>query len=98
MTIGDDDKGRPVDDALTLRTLFGGLPAEGVEKLAPISSEIIAAMSKQYGSAPVGSDEFEHIDLKGFLLERPELCFRLAIALSELYSDTVRSIGRHVYR
>lgn len=98
MQLGDDDKDRPVDDALTLRTLFGGLPAEGAEKLGPIRSEIIAAMSKEHGSATVGSDEFEHIDLKGFLLERPELCFRLAIALSVLYSDTVRSIGRHVYR
>ncbi|MEQ1922453.1 MAG: hypothetical protein ABL952_08080 [Pyrinomonadaceae bacterium] len=98
MQLGDDDKGRPVDEALTLRTLFGGLPAEGLEKLGSIRSEIIAAMSKQYGSATGGSDEFEHIDLKGFLLERPELCFRLATAFSELYSDTVRSIGRHVYR
>lgn len=95
MQLGDDDKGRPVDEALTLRTLFGDLPAEGFEKLGPIRSEIIAAMSKEHGSETVGSAEFEQIDLKSFFLERPELCFRLAIALSELYSDAVRSIGRH---
>ena len=94
MQLGDDDKGRPVDGALTLRWLISRIPAEGIEKLSPIRSEIIAAMSKDLGAAP--TDELENIDLKGFLLEHPELCFRLAVALSVLYSDTVRNIGQHI--
>lgn len=96
MQLGDDDKGRPVGGAVTLRSLFGGLPADGVEKLGPIRSEIVAALSKTQGAVLIGSDEFENIDLKGLLLERPDLCFRLATALSILYSDSVRNIGRHI--
>ena len=96
MQLGDDDKGRPVGGALTLRSLFGGLPAEGLEKLGPIRSEIVAALSKSQGTVPSGSAEFEDTDLKDLLLERPDLCFRLATALSVLYSDSVRNIGRHI--
>ncbi|MBP7416404.1 MAG: hypothetical protein KA831_07105 [Pyrinomonadaceae bacterium] len=96
MQLGDDDKGRPVGGAVTLRSLFSGLPAEGVEELGPIRSEIVAVLSKNQGTVPIESDEFENIDLKGLLLERPDLCFRLATALSILYIDSVRNIGRHI--
>ena len=96
MQLGDDDKGRPVGGALTLRSLFGVLAAESLEKLGPIRSEIIAALSRNQGTAPSGSGDFENADLKDVLLERPDLCFRLAIELSILYSDSVRNIGRHI--
>jgi hypothetical protein len=96
MQLGDDDKGRPVGGALTLRSLFGVLAAESLEKLGPIRSEIVAALSKSHSTVPIASDEFESIDLKDVLLERPDLCFRLAIELSILYSDSVRNIGRHI--
>lgn len=95
MQLGDDDKGRPVGGALTLRSLFGGLTAEGVEKLGPIRSEIVAGLSRTQATVPIRSEEFENIDLEGLLLETPDLCFRLATALSILYSDSVRNIGRH---
>ncbi len=98
MQLGDDDKGRLVGGALTLRSLFSDLPAEGLEKLAPIRSEIIAAMSRNPSTAQMGSADFEQTDLRDLLLERPELCFRLATALSVLYIDSVRNIGRHISR
>ncbi|MBK7392449.1 MAG: hypothetical protein IPI64_03990 [Chloracidobacterium sp.] len=96
MQLGDDDKGRPVGGALTLRSLFGGLPAEGLEQLDPIRSEIVAALSENQGTVSSGSGDFENTDLKDLLLERPDLCIRLATALSVLYSDSVRNIGRSI--